>query len=106
MIFVAVAQLLVVRPPRFMKAQSKTCIAWIHNKDGIYELGVVHSRDLTDSDYEQGFRRRLEANQCPSPFPVVFLDERLSHDSALCSYLAAKARKLLASPPFSDPAAL
>ena len=82
------------------------CIGWIHNKDGIYELCVVHSRDLIDSDFDEGFRKIGQANECLSPIPVVFLDERLGHDSALCSYLAAKAQKLRASPAFCDPASL
>ena len=93
-------------PLGIMKADKKLCIAWIHNKDGIYELCAVHSRDLTDSDFDEAYKQIGQANQCLSPIPVVFLDQKLGRDSELCSYLAAKARRLLESPPFSDPASL
>jgi hypothetical protein len=89
-----------------MKTDKRLCIAWFFNKDGIYELCAVHSGDFTQQDMDMAYRQIGQLNPCPSPIPVVFLDRQFEKDAGLCSYLAAKAQRLLASPPFSDPAAV
>lgn len=81
----------------------KLCIAWVFGKQGAYELCVVHSRDITYEDLSTAGKVE-QPSRCDFPIPVVFLDPELEKDGELCSFLAAKARRLLASPPFSDPA--